>query len=56
MKRRAFLLAGLTVVFVGIPLALARDDDHGSGRQKWVTSWAASAHGTPLEPLWRNPI
>ena len=46
LKRRSFLsaaVAALAVVVLGIPAALA--EEGGRGDQKWVASWAASAHG-----------
>ena len=39
------LRTALAVLFLAIPVALANGDDHGNGKQKWVVSWAASAHG-----------
>lgn len=46
LKRRGLLWAGISLVFLGMPAARAHDgDDRGKGRQKWVVSWAASAHG-----------
>jgi lysophospholipase L1-like esterase len=39
------LRTALAVSFLAIPVALAHGDDHGKGRQAWVASWAASAHG-----------
>src|SRR5713101_912693 len=45
LARRSFLraAAALALVVLGIPAALA--DEGGRGNQKWVASWAASAHG-----------
>jgi len=45
LARRSFLwaAAALAVVILGIPAAVA--DEEGHGKQKWVVSWAASAHG-----------
>src|SRR5712691_13499647 len=43
--RRSFLWAAavLAVVILNVPAAVA--DEEGHGKQKWVASWAASAHG-----------
>jgi lysophospholipase L1-like esterase len=43
--RRSFLwaVAALAVVTLKIPAAVA--DEEGHGKQKWIASWAASAHG-----------
>src|SRR5712671_890596 len=43
--RRSFLWAAavLAVVILNVPAAVA--DEEGRGNQKWVASWAASAHG-----------
>src|SRR5216684_3513889 len=43
--RRSFLWAAavLAVVILNVPAAVA--DEEGHGNQKWVASWAASAHG-----------
>jgi len=45
LSRRSFLwtAAALTVVILGIPAAVASDESRG--KEKWVASWAASAHG-----------
>ena len=45
LERRRFLCASLALLFLAVPAARAHDDGQGKGRQKWVTSWAASAHG-----------
>src|SRR5215470_11433371 len=45
LRRRGLLCAGLAVALLGISAARAHDDDRGKGKQKCVTSWAASAHG-----------
>src|SRR5882672_427637 len=45
LARRGLLRAGLAVLLLGLSAARAHDDDRGKGKQKWVTSWAASAHG-----------
>src|SRR5215813_7417385 len=46
LTRSGLLRAGLALVFLGASAARAHDDDHqGRDRQKWVVSWAASAHG-----------
>jgi len=43
--RRSFLWAAavLAVVILNVPAAVA--DEEGHGKQKWIASWAASAHG-----------
>src|SRR5438876_287646 len=43
IARRKFLWAALAVLMLRIPAAAA--DEDGRGKQKWVGSWAASAHG-----------
>src|SRR3989475_804364 len=45
LARRRFLWAAavLAVVILNLPAAVA--DEGGHGKQKWVASWAASAHG-----------